>query len=115
MAVASALVILTIGLLMLALPGSLSGLVGFVLTLVALPTLPLFGVPASGGLTIYGLGFLSSMALWFVIGHYASLRALRAVIASWPEWRSEFGPLAIGLALGSLISLGLAGLILGVL
>ena len=114
-AVALALGVLVVGLVLLALPGSLTGLLGFVLTLIALPTMPLFGVPAAGGFSLYALSFVSSVLLWWIIGHYASLRAIRAVIASWPEWRREFRPLAIGLVLGSLISLALAALVLGAL
>ena len=114
-AVALALGVLVVGLVLLALPGSLTGLLGFVLTFIALPTMPLFGIPASGGFTLYTLSFISSILVWWIIGHYASLRAIREVIASWPEWRREFRPLAIGLVLGSLISLALAALILGAL
>ena len=114
-AVALALGVLVVGLVLLALPGSLTGLLGFVLTFIALPTMPLFGIPASGGFTLYTLSFISSILVWWIIGHYASLRAIREIIASWPEWRREFRPLAIGLVLGSLISLALAALILGAL
>ena len=114
-AVALSLGVLVVGLVLLALPGSLTGLLGFVLTFIALPTMPLFGIPASGGFTLYALSFFSSVLLWWIIGHYASIRAIREIIASWPEWRREFRPLAIGLVLGSLISLALAALILGAL
>ena len=110
-----ALVILVVGLGLLALPGSLTGLLGFVLTFIALPTMPLFGIPAAGGLSLYALSFISSVLLWWILGHYASLRAIRAVIASWPEWRREFRPLAIGLVLGALFSMMLAALVLGAL
>jgi len=114
-AVALSLGVLVVGLVLLALPGSFTGLLGFVLTFIALPTMPLFGIPASGGFTLYALSFFSSVLLWWIIGHYASIRAIREIIASWPEWRREFRPLAIGLVLGSLISLALAALILGAL
>ncbi|NDB26849.1 MAG: hypothetical protein EB028_02780 [Actinobacteria bacterium] len=110
-----ALAILVVGLGLLALPGSLTGLLGFVLTFIALPTMPLFGIPAAGGLSLYALSFISSVLLWWILGHYASLRAIRAVIASWPEWRREFRPLAIGLVLGALFSMMLAALVLGAL
>lgn len=114
-AAALALVVLVVGLVLLVLPGSLTGLLGFVLTFIALPTMPLFGVPAAGGWSRYAMSFASSIVLWWIIGHYASLRAIRAVIASWPEWRREFRPLAIGLVLGALVSLALAALVLGAL
>ncbi len=114
-AVALSVATLVVGLILLALPGSLTGLLGFVFAFIALPTMPLFGIPATGDFVRYGLSFISSLLLWWIIGHYASLRAIRAVIASWPEWRREFRPLAIGLVLGSLISLALAAIVLGVL
>jgi hypothetical protein len=110
-----ALGVLVVGLVLLAMPGSLTGLLGFVFCFIALPTMPLFGIPASGGFSLYVLSFVSSMLLWWILGHYASLRAIREIIASWPEWRREFRPLAIGLVLGSLVSLALAALMLGAL
>lgn len=114
-AIALALAVLVVGLFLLILPGSLTGALGFIFTFIALPTMPLFGIPATGGFSRYGLSFISSLLLWWIIGHYASLRAVRAVIASWPEWRREFRPLALGLILGSIISLALAAIMLGVL
>ena len=60
-AVALALGVLVVGLVLLALPGSLTGLLGFVLTFIALPTMPLFGVPAAGGFSLYALSFVSSV------------------------------------------------------
>jgi len=53
--------------------------------------------------------------LWWMIGHYAAVRAIRLPIVSWPEWRREFRPLAIGVMSGSLISLAIAAVVLGVL
>lgn len=114
-AVALAAIVLAIGLILLFLPGGPTGVLGFVLTFIAMPTMPLFGVPAAGGFSRYALSFATSMLLWWAIGHFASLRAMRAVIASWPEWRREFSPLAIGCILGSLFSLALAAVFLGVL
>jgi len=110
-----AMSVLIVGLGLLVLPGAITGVLGFVLIVIALPTLPLFGIPAAGGFIIYVGGFITSAALWWIVGHYASRRASRIVIASWPEWRAEFRPLAIGVVLGSLISLALAAVVLGVL
>ena len=103
------------GLFLIVLPGSFTGLIGFILTVIALPTLPLFGVPAAGGVIRYALSFISSALLWWVVGHYAARRAVQLTISSWPEWINEFRPLAIGVVLGSLISLALAAVVLGVI
>ena len=114
-AIALSIAVLIVGLFLIVLPGSITGVLGFVLTVVALPTLPLFGVPAVGGFVRYFLSVISSLALWWVIGHYAARRAIQSTISSWPEWLREFRPLAIGVALGSIISLVLAAAILGVI
>ena len=114
-AIALSLAVLIVGLLLIVLPGSITGVLGFVLTVIALPTLPMFGVPAVGGFVRYFLSVVSSLALWWAIGHYAARRAIQSTISSWPEWLREFRPLAIGIVLGSLISLALAAAVLGVI
>ncbi|MCX6536575.1 MAG: hypothetical protein NT119_08510 [Actinobacteria bacterium] len=114
-AIALSIAVLIVGLLLIVLPGSITGVPGFVLTVIALPTLPLFGVPATGGFIRYFLSLISSLFLWWVIGHYAARRAVQSTISSWPEWLREFRPLAIGVVLGSIISLALAAAVLGVI
>jgi len=114
-AIALSIAVLIVGLLLLVLPGSITGVPGFVLTVIALPTLPLFGVPAIGGFVRYFLSLVTSLFLWWVIGHYAARRAIQSTISSWPEWLREFRPLAIGVVLGSIISLALAAAVLGVI
>jgi hypothetical protein len=114
-AIALSIAVLIVGLLLLGIPGSITGVPGFVLTVIALPTLPLFGVPATGGFVRYFLSLISSLFLWWVIGHYAARRAIQSTISSWPEWLREFRPLAIGIVLGSIISLALAAAVLGVI
>ena len=114
-AIALSIAVLIVGLLLLVIPGSITGVPGFVLTVIALPTLPLFGVPATGGFIRYFLSLISSLFLWWVIGHYAARQAIQSTISSWPEWLREFRPLAIGIVLGSIISLALAAAVLGVI
>ena len=114
-AIALSIAVLIVGLLLLVLPGSITGVPGFLFTVIALPTLPLFGVPATGGFIRYFLSLISSLFLWWVIGHYAARQAIQSTISSWPEWLREFRPLAIGIVLGSIISLALAAAVLGVI
>jgi hypothetical protein len=104
-----------VGLLLVLLPGSLFGAIGFLLVVMALPTLPMFGVPAVSGATIYLLAAGSSLGLWFAIGHVSAIRATRRAVSGWKEWRREFLPLALGLLLGGVIALGVSALILGAL
>ena len=103
------------GLLLVALPGSLPGAVGFLLVVMAMPTLPMFGVPAVSGTTVYLLGAATSLVLWFVVGHVSAVRATRRAVSGWQEWRREFIPLAAGVLMGGLIALAVAAVILGAL
>ncbi|MEN9301383.1 MAG: hypothetical protein RLZZ254_1164 [Actinomycetota bacterium] len=103
------------GVVLLALPGSLTGILGFLLLIAALPTLPMFGVPAVTGVTVYLLGVVTSLGAWFAIGHLAALRASKRAVVDWSDWRREFIPLALGLLLGGVLALIIGGLVLGAL
>ena len=115
LACAMSLALTTVGFLLVALPGSLPGAVGFLLVMMAMPTLPIFGVPAVAGTTVYLLGAVTSLALWFVVGHVSAMRATRRAVSGWREWRREFLPLAAGVLMGGLIALAVAAVILGAL
>ena len=104
-----------VGLVLVGLPGSLFGAIGFLIIVVALPTLPMFGVPAVSGTTVYLLAATTSIGLWFALGHVSAVRATRRAVSGWREWRREFRLLAIGVWLGAIIALAVAALILGAL
>ena len=104
-----------LGAILLALPGTLLGFVGFALVFAGLPVLPMTGVPIVSSTSSYILAILASGALWFALGHVSALRATRRAVASWPEWLREFRPLALGVWAGSLLALALGALILGAL
>lgn len=110
-----AAVIALVGAALIALPGSLTGILGFILLVASLPTLPMFGVPAVGGGIVYLLGVLSSLGAWLAIGHLATLRASRRAVVDWTDWRREFVPLALGLLFGGVLALIIGGLVLGAL
>jgi hypothetical protein len=103
------------GLVLVGLPGSLFGAIGFLIIVAALPTLPMFGVPAVSGTVVYLLAAATSLGLWFALGHVSAVRATRRAVSGWQEWRREFRPLAIGVWLGAIIALAVAALILGAL
>lgn len=103
------------GAVLVALPGPLTGVVGFLLLVAALPALPIVGVPAVSSFSSYLLAALASWALWFAIGHLSARRATRRAIASWPEWIREYRPLAIGMWVGALLALGVSAVVLGAL
>ena len=94
---------------------STGGILGFLLLIAALPTLPMFGVPAVTGATVYLLGVVTSLGAWLAIGHLAALRASKRAVVDWSDWRREFIPLALGLLLGGVLALIIGGLVLGAL
>ena len=104
-----------VGGILLALPGTLLGFVGFCLVFAGLPVLPMTGVPVVSSTASYVVAILASGAVWFALGHVAALRATRRAVASWPEWIREIRPLAFGVWAGSLIALALGAIILGAL
>jgi hypothetical protein len=85
------------------------GIIGFLAALIALPTLPIFGLPLADGAMRWLLTAASSFGLWLLLGHIAARRAARKMAASWPEWRQQWWRLAIGVWLGSLLGMAVAG------
>lgn len=89
------------------------GLPGFVSLVLGVPVLPLLGVPAEGGSGRYALAGVSSGVVWLFIGWIAARRATRLPVAGWAEWRKEYFPLAIGVWIGAIAALIIAGMMVG--
>jgi hypothetical protein len=89
------------------------GLPGFVALVLGVPVLPLLGVPAEGGTGRYALAAVASVAVWLGIGWVAARRATRLPVAGWAEWRKEYLPLAIGVWIGAIAALVIAGTMVG--
>jgi hypothetical protein len=104
-----------VGLILVALPSSLLGMVGYLVLVIALPVLSIAGVPAVSTLASYTIATLASAAIWFGLGQVSAIRATRRAVAGWPEWVREFRPLAIGVAIGAVMALALSGIVLGAL
>ena len=90
------------------------GVLGFVLAIMALPTLPLMGIPVMGGAVRWLLAIVSSAVVWALIGFVAARRSTSRVATSWPEWRREWRRLAIGVWFGALLGIGVAATLLSV-
>ena len=114
-AVAMSASLALVGLILLALPGSLLGILGYLILVIALPVLSIAGVPAVSTFASYILATLASAAIWFALGHVSAIRATRRAVAGWPEWAREFRPLAIGVAIGAVLALALSAIVLGAL
>ena len=90
------------------------GVLGFVLAVMALPTMPLVGIPVMGGAVRWLVALATSTIVWLVLGGVAARRSTRRVVTSWPEWRREWRRLVIGVWLGALVGIGLAATLLSV-
>ena len=92
---------------------SIRGLVGFLLAVLAAPTLLVAGVPLTAGSSLYGVAVVGSAVLWFAIGTSAARRATRTPVASWGDFWREFVWLAAGVWVGVIVSLAAIDLLLG--
>lgn len=84
------------------------------LTLFALPTAMLAGLPWEGGSGRYLLTVATSAAVWMVLGAVAAVRATRPAVASWRDFWGELALLALGVWAGVLVALAVVALVLGV-
>ena len=114
-AVAMSASLALVGLILVALPGSLLGMLGYLVLVIALPVLSIAGVPAVSTFASYTLATLASATIWFALGHVSAIRATHRAVAGWPEWAREFRPLAIGVAIGAVLALALSAIVLGAL
>jgi hypothetical protein len=114
-AVAMSASLALLGLILLVLPSSLLGMVGYLILVIALPVLSIAGIPAVSTFASYAIATVASAAIWFGLGQVSAIRATRRAVAGWPEWAREFRPLAIGIAIGTVLALALSGIVLGAL
>lgn len=92
---------------------ALKGAAVFALTLCALPTALLAGIPWNGGGDRYLLAVASSILVWLVIGAIAGQLATRTAVATWRDWWREYAMLAAGVWAGVIVALGIVALALG--
>ena len=67
-AVAMSASLALLGLILLALPGSLLGILGYLILVIALPVLSIAGIPAVSTFASYAIATLASAAIWFGLG-----------------------------------------------
>lgn len=95
--------------------GSLGGGLGFLFTVVALPMLPLLGVPATSGTTRWMIAYAVSIVMWWFLGRLASARVGSRAIVGWREWATEFAALSAGICIGSIGAVVLGAVLLGLI
>jgi len=101
-------------LLLIGSTSAMRGVLGFILAIIAIPTLPLFGVPVMGGTVRWLLAIVSSGFIWAFVGHIAAQRSTNRTISSWPEWRREWTRLSVGVWVGAMFGLAVAAIALGI-
>ena len=95
--------------------GSLGGGISFLLTVIALPMIPILGLPAASGGMRWLIAFAVSIPMWWLLGRLASARVTSHVIVGWREWAQEFALLSAGICIGSVGAVVLGALLLGLL
>lgn len=95
--------------------GSIGGGISFLLTVLALPMIPILGLPAASGGVRWFVAFAVSVPMWWLLGRLASARVSSQVIVGWREWAQEFALLSAGICIGSVGAVVLGALLLGLL
>ena len=103
------------GVVLVALPSSLLGVIGFLVLIAAVPVLPMLGVPAVSSSSAYILVIWFSASLWLAIGHSGGLRANKRDVSGGPEWLREVRPFEIGVWVGAILSHEISAVVLGAL
>ena len=76
----------------------------------ALPVMPILGMPAAGGTARLLVAISSSAVLWWFLGQVVAGRVTKRPVVGWREWLREFFMVGLGLWIGAA-----GGLLLGVL
>lgn len=116
MGVAVAIGLWLVGLILgVLLSGSIGGAAAFVFLVMALPVMPLLGMPATGGTTRLYVAIIASGVLWWVLGQIVAARVSKRPVVGWREWLREFVVMGLGLWIGAAGGLMLGALALGAL
>jgi hypothetical protein len=95
--------------------GVIGGALSFVLLVMAIPVMPVLGMPVAGGSGRFMAAVAASGAIWLIIGHLVASRVARQPVVGWREWSREFVVMGAGLWIGALAGLGIAAVALGAL
>ncbi len=90
--------------------GPIGGSVAFVFMVMALPVMPILGMPAAGGSTRMLLAIGICAVVWWFLGQVVAGRVTKKPVVGWREWFREFIVVGLGLWIGAA-----GGLLLGVL
>lgn len=92
---------------------TIRGVLAFLLAVMAAPSLLVAGVPLATGRAVYGLALVGGALWWLAISTVAARRATRTPVATWGDFWREYAWLAGATALGAVLALVAADLVLG--
>lgn len=93
--------------------GPVGGALSFVLMVMALPVMPILGMPAAGGNARLLVALALSATIWWLLGQVTAARVTKRPVVGWREWTREFLLVGIGLWIGAAGGLILGALALG--
>ena len=115
MAIACAVVLWLIGVVLSwCISGPKGGSLAFIMMVMALPVMPMLGMPAAGGSTRLILAIVGSGVLWWLLGQVVAGRVTKRPVVGWREWLLEFFVVGLGLWIGAAGGLLLGVLVLGI-
>ena len=95
------------------LPGPIGGAFSFMTMVMALPVMPVLGMPAAGGGQRLLVAIAVSAVIWWFIGQAVAARVSKRPVVGWREWTREFVVLGLGLWIGAAGALIVGALALG--
>ena len=95
------------------LPGTIGGAFSFMTMVMALPVMPILGMPAAGGGQRLLVAIALSAVIWWFIGQTVAARVSKRPVVGWREWIREFVVLGLGLWIGAAGALIVGALALG--
>ena len=95
------------------LPGTIGGALSFLMMVMALPVMPVLGMPAAGGGQRLLIAIAVSAVIWWFIGQTVAGRVSKRPVVGWREWAREFVVLGLGLWIGAAGALIVGALALG--
>ena len=95
------------------LPGAIGGALSFMMMVMALPVMPILGMPAAGGGQRLLIAVGLSAVIWWFIGQTVAARVSKRPVVGWREWTREFVLLGLGLWIGAAGALLIGALALG--
>lgn len=95
------------------LPGTIGGAFSFFTMVMALPVMPILGMPAAGGGQRLLVAIALSALIWWFIGQTVAGRVSKRPVVGWREWAREFVVLGLGLWIGAAGALIVGAVALG--